>query len=36
MESKDELAKVRYEEDFDGALNNVLSKMDDEFSQIGG
>ena len=36
MESKDELAKVKYEEDFDGELNKVLSKMDDEFSQIGG
>jgi V/A-type H+-transporting ATPase subunit A len=36
MESKDELAKVRYEEDFDGEINKVLSKMDEEFSQIGG
>jgi V/A-type H+-transporting ATPase subunit A len=36
IESKDELAKVKYEEDFDGALNTVLTKMDEEFAHLGG
>ncbi|WP_407357114.1 ATP synthase subunit A [Methanolobus sp. WCC5] len=36
LESKDELAKVKFEEDFDGALNAVLTKMDKEFAALGG
>ncbi|MCG7852269.1 MAG: ATP synthase subunit A [Methanosarcinaceae archaeon] len=36
LESKDELAKVKFEEDFETALNVVLSKMDKEFARIGG
>ena len=36
IKSKDELAKVKYEEDFDAALDAVMKKMDDEFAQIGG
>ena len=36
LESKDELAKVKFEEDFETALNVVLSKMDEEFARIGG
>jgi V/A-type H+-transporting ATPase subunit A len=36
LESKDELAKVKFEEDFETALNTVLSKMDEEFARIGG
>jgi V/A-type H+/Na+-transporting ATPase subunit A len=36
IKSKDELAKVKYEEDFDAALDVVMKKMDDEFAQIGG
>ncbi|QLC50450.1 ATP synthase subunit A [Methanolobus zinderi] len=36
LESKDELAKVKFEEDFDSALNTVLDKMDKEFAALGG
>nr|WP_321496223.1 ATP synthase subunit A [uncultured Methanolobus sp.] len=36
VESKDDLAKVKFEEDFDNALNVVLSKMDKEFAALGG
>lgn len=36
LESKDELAKVKFEEDFQGALDAVLTKMDKEFAQLGG
>jgi len=36
VESKDELAKVKFEEDFEPALNTVLSKMDEEFAKLGG
>ena len=36
IQSKDELAKVKFEEDFDAALDAVMKKMDDEFAQIGG
>jgi V/A-type H+-transporting ATPase subunit A len=36
IESKDELAKVKYEEDFDGVLNVVMDKMDKEFAALGG
>ncbi len=36
LESKDDLAKVKFEEDFDGVLNEVLAKMDKEFAQLGG
>ncbi|MDD3041671.1 MAG: ATP synthase subunit A [Methanosarcinaceae archaeon] len=35
-EAKDELAKVKYEEDFDGSMNAVLAKMDKEFAALGG
>ncbi|MDO9518098.1 MAG: ATP synthase subunit A [Methanosarcinaceae archaeon] len=36
VESKDDLAKVKYEEDFESALNVVLTKMDAEFAKLGG
>ncbi|MCQ6963004.1 ATP synthase subunit A [Methanolobus chelungpuianus] len=36
LESKDELAKVKFEENFQGALDAVLTKMDKEFAQLGG
>jgi V/A-type H+-transporting ATPase subunit A len=36
VESKDELAKVKFEEDFDSALNVVMEKMDKEFAALGG
>ncbi len=36
LESKDELAKVKFEEEFDEALNVVLDKMDKEFEALGG
>ncbi|NPE31172.1 ATP synthase subunit A [Methanococcoides sp. SA1] len=36
IQSKDELAKIKYEEDFDAALDVVMKKMDEEFAQIGG
>jgi V/A-type H+-transporting ATPase subunit A len=36
VESKDELAKVKFEEDFDSALNAVMEKMDKEFAALGG
>jgi V/A-type H+-transporting ATPase subunit A len=36
MESKDDLAKVKFEENFDKALDEVLKKMDSEFAKLGG
>lgn len=36
MESKDELPKVKFEENFDAAMNTVLAKMDKEFAAMGG
>ncbi|MEA3294756.1 MAG: ATP synthase subunit A [Euryarchaeota archaeon] len=36
LKSKDELAKVRFEEDFDGSLKKVMDKMDKEFDSIKG
>ena len=36
VEAKDELAKVKFEEDFESALDVVLKKMDEEFAQLGG
>jgi V/A-type H+-transporting ATPase subunit A len=36
VESKDELAKVKFEEDFESALNVVMEKMDKEFAALGG
>lgn len=36
LESKDELAKVKFEENFDKALDEVLKKMDSEFAKLGG
>ncbi len=36
VESKDELAKVKFEEDFEPALNVVMTKMDEEFAKLGG
>ncbi len=36
LQSKDELAKVKFEEDFDKALDAVLKKMDSEFADLGG
>ncbi len=34
LESKDELSKVRFDDDFDGALKVVLDKMDKEFDSL--
>ncbi len=36
IQSKDELAKVKYEEEFEAALDKVMTKMDEEFAQLGG
>jgi V/A-type H+-transporting ATPase subunit A len=36
VESKDELAKVKFEENFQSALDTVMTKMDKEFAQLGG
>ncbi len=36
LQSKDELAKVKFEENFDEVLDAVLKKMDSEFAQLGG
>jgi V/A-type H+-transporting ATPase subunit A len=36
MQSKNELPKVKFEEDFNGTLNTVLAKMDKEFAALGG
>ena len=36
VESNDELAKVKFEEDFEPALNVVMTKMDEEFAKLGG
>ena len=36
IESKDELAKVKFEEDFESALDVVMTKMDEEFAILGG
>ena len=36
MESKNELSKVRFDDDFDGSLKEVLDKMDKEFDSIKG
>ncbi|WNY27623.1 ATP synthase subunit A [Methanolapillus ohkumae] len=36
MESKSELAKVKYEENFDELLTKVMNKMETEFANIGG
>jgi len=35
MDSKAELAKIRYEENFDQLLVDVMNKMEAEFTQIG-
>ena len=34
LESKDELGKVRFDDDFDGALKKVIDKMEDEFDSL--
>ncbi len=34
LESKDELGKVRFDEDFEGALKKVIDKMEDEFNSL--
>lgn len=34
LESKDELAKVRYDEDFDASLKKVTDKMENEFEAL--
>lgn len=36
LKSKDELAKVKYETDFDNALGVILKNMDDEFAKLRG
>ncbi len=34
--SKDDLAKIKFEKDFDAALGVVLKNMDEEFKKLGG
>ncbi|MFZ2410224.1 MAG: ATP synthase subunit A [Candidatus Methanoperedens sp.] len=34
--SKDDLAKVKFEKDFDGALSVITKTMEDEFAKLGG
>ena len=34
LESKDELGKVRFDEDFEGSLEKVIKKMEDEFDSL--
>jgi V/A-type H+-transporting ATPase subunit A len=36
MPSKDELPKVKFEENFDASMNAVLAKMDKEFASLRG
>ncbi|PWB50391.1 MAG: ATP synthase subunit A [Candidatus Methanoperedenaceae archaeon] len=36
LKSKDELAKVKYEKEFDNALGVILKSMEDEFSKLRG
>ncbi|MCS3923370.1 ATP synthase subunit A [Methanosalsum natronophilum] len=36
VKAKDELAKVKFEEEFETELNRVLEMMDEEFAQLGG
>jgi len=36
LESKNVLAKVKYEEDFEGSMNAVLAQMDKEFASLRG
>ena len=36
LESKDELPKVKFEENFDANMAAVLTKMDKEFAALGG
>lgn len=34
--SKDDLAKVKFEKDFDGALGVIIKSMEEEFKKLGG
>ncbi len=36
MTTKDDMAKIKFEDDFDGELNKVLKAMEDEFAALGG
>ena len=36
LKSKDDLAKVKFEKDFDGALSVITKTMEDEFAKLGG
>ncbi len=36
LKSKDDLAKVKFEKDFDSALGVILKTMDEEFKKLGG
>ncbi len=36
LKSKDELAKIKFEKDFDGALGTVTKNMEEEFSKLKG
>lgn len=36
LKSKDDLAKVKYEKDFDAALGVILKSMDEEFNKLKG
>ncbi len=36
LKSKDDLAKVKFEKDFDSALSVIMKSMDEEFTRLGG
>jgi V/A-type H+-transporting ATPase subunit A len=36
MDSKNELPKVKFEENFDASMDAVLAKMDKEFASLRG
>jgi V/A-type H+-transporting ATPase subunit A len=36
LKSKDELAKVKFEKDFDGSLGAIIKNMEEEFKNLGG
>ena len=36
LDSKNDLPKIRFEENFEANMNTVLAKMDKEFAALGG
>ena len=36
LDSKNDLPKIRFEDNFEANLNTVLTKMDKEFAALGG